>query len=205
MSILRCASNPAEMKTICGRKASRAGHQCFATASRRASPANAFRHDARWCPSRLAVVGIEPALERRQHQHALVTGKDVLAAVAVMRIEVDQGHSLHGEFRECMGDADSGVVEEAESHPRTAGGVMSGGPDIAECGRSVACATSSAARTAAPAAATPRQGCAGSSAYRDRYANNPRSGRRQRARRHRGSCARARPGLALPPTPRTTA
>ena len=71
-----------------------------------------------------SLVGVEAALEGRGHQHARVGGEDVLAAVAVVHVEVDEGHALEPVDVERVADAHGDVVEEAEAHRRIARGVV---------------------------------------------------------------------------------
>ena len=50
------------------------------------------------------------------HQHALVAGDDVLGAVAVVHVEVDDRHALQAAHVERVARRDGDVVEEAEAH-----------------------------------------------------------------------------------------
>ena len=97
--------------------------------------------------------GIERVLEDADHQHPLVAGDDVLGAVAVVDVEVDDRHPLQAAHVERMPRRDGDVVEEAEAHRlrrgvawwpggRTAQKAFSTSPSI----------TASVAATAAPAA-----------------------------------------------------
>ena len=80
----------------------------------------------------LAAVGIQLRLKGRDHQDSLVTGQDVLTAIAVMNIEIDQGNALHAELVEGMADADRHVVEKAKAHRAAALGMVTGWAHIAE-------------------------------------------------------------------------
>src|SRR6202012_4394862 len=66
------------------------------------------------------------------HQHALVAGDDVLGAVAVVDVEVDDGHALEAAHVERVARGDGDVVVEAEAHRGVARGVVAGRPDGAE-------------------------------------------------------------------------
>ena len=70
--------------------------------------------------------GVERRLVRRHVQHTLVVVEDVLGAVAVVHVPVDDGHPLatRGELGRRHGDA----VEEAESHRPVGHRVMPGRP-----------------------------------------------------------------------------
>ena len=100
-----------------------------------------------------AAVGIERVLERAHHQHALVVLEDVLGAVAVVHVEVDDRDALEAVRFERVRRGDGDVVEEAEAHGAIAR--WRGGPADARCRtrsprrRSI---TRSTAITAAPAA-----------------------------------------------------
>ena len=82
------------------------------------------------CP--LAAVRIQLRLKGRDHQDSLVAGQDVLTAIAVMNIEIDQGNALHAELVEGMAYADCHVVEKAKAHCATAFGMVTGWAHIAE-------------------------------------------------------------------------
>jgi hypothetical protein len=69
-------------------------------------------------------VRIERVLEVADHQHALVAGDDVLGAVAVVHVEVDDGHALQAVHVQRMARRHGHVVEEAEAHRLVARGMV---------------------------------------------------------------------------------
>ena len=71
-----------------------------------------------------ARVGIERVLERRDHQHPRIGGEDVLGAVAVMDVEIDDRHALDAMGGQRVRGADRDVVEQAEAHRAVALGVV---------------------------------------------------------------------------------
>ena len=73
-----------------------------------------------------AAVRIERMLEDARHQDALVAGDDVLGAVAVMDVEVDDRDPLEAAHVERMARRDGDVVEEAEAHRLLARRVVAG-------------------------------------------------------------------------------
>ena len=77
-------------------------------------------------------------LERRDHQHPRIGGEDVLGAVAVMDIEIDDGHALDAVSGHRVRGADRDVVEEAEAHRAVALGMMTGRANRAERGAALA-------------------------------------------------------------------
>jgi hypothetical protein len=119
MSSARCASNPAEMKRSCGRKRSSAGSHAPVYARRSASPSGAGgqAHVHHVLPARhVAQEGVEPTLESGDHEHALVAGENVLGAVAVVHVEVDECHALQAQDVQRVPDPHRHVVEDAEAH-----------------------------------------------------------------------------------------
>ncbi len=85
-----------------------------------------------------ARIRVQRMLEGRHHQHALVAGEDVLGAVAVMHVEVDDGDPRRAVRLERVRRADGDVVEEAETHRPVALRMMPGRPHRAECAAAVA-------------------------------------------------------------------
>ena len=65
-------------------------------------------------------------LEDADHQHAVVAGDDVLGAVAVVHVEVDDRHPRQAARVERMARGDGHVVEEAEAHRLVARGMVPG-------------------------------------------------------------------------------
>src|ERR1700753_2040994 len=73
---------------------------------------------------------IERVLEEARHQHPILPARiaeHVLCAVAVVDIEIDDGHSLESSLLERIGRSDSDVVEQAETHGPTLSRVMPAG------------------------------------------------------------------------------
>jgi len=81
---------------------------------------------------------IEVLLVRRAHQHARVVLEDVLAPVAVVDVEVDEGDALQAVEVGGVPDPDGDVVEEAESHRGGALGVVARRTHAAERRRRLA-------------------------------------------------------------------
>ena len=73
-------------------------------------------------------------LESGYHQHALVIAKNILGAVAVMDIEVRDGHALQSIMFQRMRCSDRHVIEETETHGTTAFGVVPGRTHAAKRG-----------------------------------------------------------------------
>src|SRR5438094_1492094 len=71
-----------------------------------------------------AAVGIERMLEYARHHDALVVAEDVLGAVAMVHVEVDDRHALDAVMLERVLGPDSDVVEEAKPHRAGARRVM---------------------------------------------------------------------------------
>ncbi len=65
-------------------------------------------------------------LEDARHHHALVVAEDVLGAVAVVHVEVDDGHALDAVLLERVFRPDRNVVEQAEAHGARARRMMAG-------------------------------------------------------------------------------
>ena len=84
-----------------------------------------------------AAVRVERMLERRHHQHAGIALEDVLGAVAVVDVEVDDRDAFEAVRLEGVRGADGDVVEEAEAHRAAALGVVPGRPHGAERGRAL--------------------------------------------------------------------
>ena len=55
-------------------------------------------------------------LEGADHHDARIAGKNILGAVAVMHVEIDDRGALETVHRERVRDADGDVVEQAEAH-----------------------------------------------------------------------------------------
>ena len=79
-----------------------------------------------------AAVGVQRMLEEAAHQDALVTGHDVLGAVAVVHVEVDDGHALQPAHVQRVARRHGHVVEEAKTHGGVARRVVAGGTNGAE-------------------------------------------------------------------------
>ena len=79
-----------------------------------------------------ATLGVERVLEEAAHQDALVAGHDVLGAVAVVHVEVDDGHALHAVALAGVLGGHRHVAEEAEAHGLVARGVVAGRAGAAE-------------------------------------------------------------------------
>ncbi len=60
--------------------------------------------------------GVEGMLERRTEQHARLVAKDVLGPVAVVDVEIHDGHAGQPVRLHRMGRRDRHVVEQAKSH-----------------------------------------------------------------------------------------
>ena len=73
-------------------------------------------------------------LERRDHQHSRVARKNLLGAVAVMNIEIDDRHALDPVHRHRACRTYGDVVEEAKAHRAVALGMVAGRADGAERG-----------------------------------------------------------------------
>mmetsp|Transcript_6962 Transcript_6962/g.29423 ORF Transcript_6962/g.29423 Transcript_6962/m.29423 type:complete len:668 (+) Transcript_6962:319-2322(+) len=71
-----------------------------------------------------AAVGVERILEQADHQHPVVAGDDVLGAIAVVDIEVHDGHALQAAHVQRMPCRDCHVVEEAKPHALVARGMV---------------------------------------------------------------------------------
>src|SRR6185312_10195986 len=76
--------------------------------------------------------GIKWALVRGNKQDALVGRDNILRAVAVMHIEVDDGYALEIMVLQGMEGANRDIVKQAKAHRLLARGVMPGRPDGAE-------------------------------------------------------------------------
>ena len=129
---------------------------------------------------RSPLYGIERVLEEADHQHALVAGQDVLGAVAVVHVEVDDGHALAGRGARAHSAPRSatllkkqkpialvaagmvagrahgaeGVLQFAGHHRVGGGERRAGGAQrgVPACGRSSRCRDRSARRSRPPAA-----------------------------------------------------
>ena len=86
-----------------------------------------------------AAVRIERVLEDRGHQHLLIALEDVLRAVAVVHVEVDDRDALEAVRVERVARGNRYVIEDAESHRPRAAGVMSRRPHRAEGGIVLSC------------------------------------------------------------------
>ena len=73
-------------------------------------------------------------LEDRRHQHLLVALEDVLGAVAVVHVEVDDRHALQAVRVDRVARGDRDVVEDAEPHRPCAACVMARRADGTEYG-----------------------------------------------------------------------
>ena len=82
---------------------------------------------------------IKRVLEGRAEQDARVVSENLLGAVAVVHVEIDDGHALEPVFRQRVGGAYGDVVEQAEAHGASGLCVMSGRPHAAEGGVRAVC------------------------------------------------------------------
>ena len=71
-------------------------------------------------------------LKRRAEQHPLVAREDVLGAIAMVDVEVDDRDPAQPPS-EGPGDPDRDVVEEAEAHGPVGGGVVARRPYQSKC------------------------------------------------------------------------
>ena len=120
---------------ICGRCRSSAGQPVLAHGGAKLLAARARRkRDVDHVRGRIveARIGIERMLERRHHQHPRIAREDVLGAVAVMDVEIDDRHALDPVDLERVRRAHRDVVEEAEAHRAVALRVVAGRADRAE-------------------------------------------------------------------------
>ena len=74
---------------------------------------------------------VRPEMERREEDRAVAV-EDVLRAVAVMRVPVEDRHAADAQALAEIFRGDRDVVEDAEAHARGGHGVVSGRPDRAE-------------------------------------------------------------------------
>lgn len=68
----------------------------------------------------------------RTDQYVVVFGKNLLRAVAVIQIEVENGDALHVMRRKRMCGPDGDVIEKTETHCRSSLGMMARRPNAAE-------------------------------------------------------------------------
>ena len=61
-------------------------------------------------------IRVERVLEDAAHQDPIVTGEAILGAVAVVHVEIDDGHALQAVRLDGVHGGDTDVVEEAETH-----------------------------------------------------------------------------------------
>ncbi|KAG1258326.1 hypothetical protein G6F65_015612 [Rhizopus arrhizus] len=71
-------------------------------------------------------------LEKAAHQHALVPGEDVFGAIAVVDVEVHDGHARQAVEVQRMTRRNGHVVQEAESHRLRSAGMVTGRTHRAE-------------------------------------------------------------------------
>jgi len=71
-------------------------------------------------------------LEGGNHQHPGVVGKNVFRPVAMVNIEIDDGHTIQGSRFQCVRRADGHVIEQAKPHRTPATGVMTRGSHVAK-------------------------------------------------------------------------
>ena len=79
-----------------------------------------------------AGAGIERIAVRGDVQHAGIAREDVLRAVAVVDVPIDDQHPLEAVAGAQVGGTDGDVVEEAEAHGAIALGVVAGRADERE-------------------------------------------------------------------------
>jgi hypothetical protein len=65
-------------------------------------------------------------LERRAKQDSFILAKDLLGAIPLVDIEVDNGHALEVVLMQCMSGTDSNIVVEAKPHRPLTFGVVAG-------------------------------------------------------------------------------
>ena len=107
------------MNSICGLNRSSAGIQfcSMSCADLRTAGIGRHRHiDHVRALGHGTAVRVQRVLEEAAHQHALVAGDDVLGAVAVVHVEVDDRDPLQAVYDERMARRHGHVVEEAEAH-----------------------------------------------------------------------------------------
>ena len=115
-----------------GRKARQRGqpHRLDHLAHRRAARVGGHRHvDHVLSLGRATAVRVERVLEQADHQHPVVAGNDVLGAVAVVHVEINNRHPFETVHIERMAGSDGHIVEKAKAHRRVAGGVVAGRAD----------------------------------------------------------------------------
>ncbi len=139
-----------------------------------------------------AAVRIERVLEEADHQHALVVGEDVLGAVAVMDVEVDDRDALEAVHVERAARRDGDVVDEAEAHRARARRVMAGrtGRCRTRCARRRGSPRRSRRRRRRPRARRRRRS-ADTSSCRRRTRRSRRRARGRGSRRRGPACGRA--------------
>ena len=137
------ASKPAETKMSCGRKRRTAGAQISRVAATVDVVAGALgERDVDRRAVAVAGASLGPVagarvvreLVRREVEHARVVVEDVLRAVAVMDVDVDDGDALDSRLFERARDGDGDVVEEAEAHRAVRRRVVPGRANEAEGG-----------------------------------------------------------------------
>jgi hypothetical protein len=69
---------------------------------------------------------IKRVLERRAKQDSFILAKDLLGAIPLVDIEVDNGHALEVVLMQCMSGTDSNIVVEAKPHRPLTFGVVAG-------------------------------------------------------------------------------
>ncbi len=77
-------------------------------------------------------VGVEGVLEEAHHQHPFIAAENVFGAVAVVHIEIDDGHAIQPAHIERMACGNGDIAEKTESHGLIASGMMAGRADGAK-------------------------------------------------------------------------
>ena len=77
-------------------------------------------------------IRVERMLEGGADHHPAIVEKDVLCTVAVVDVEIDDGHALKAVLFDGVGGADGNVVEQAESHGTAIFGMMPRRAHVAE-------------------------------------------------------------------------
>ena len=126
------ASKPAEIMIRSGRKSRSRGRMTLSNASRNSAPPSPARSGALTmvsCSPRSlarAGAGIKRHLMGRAIHHGLVRPEDVLRAVAVMDVEIDDRDAVDAVLLLGVARGDGDVVEQAEAHRPRGLGVMAG-------------------------------------------------------------------------------
>ena len=72
-------------------------------------------------------------LEKADHQHARIPEKSILGAIAMMDVEIDDGHTLQTMHMHRMLGGDGHVIEQAKTHRPVGRCMMTRRPHRAKC------------------------------------------------------------------------